>query len=273
MPEVAASSLTFSRLPLAEALRAAARLGFRSVELAAHEGWAHLSPGRLAERRDAVGEEVAQALAAAGLRLVAINAGFGHADATRHLALVDGLCGLTAALGGTVVTIPAAAPPTAGAFAAAAAEIRRLESLVAVARRHGVALAVECHMGALTEVPATAAALCRAVPGLRLTLDPSHYWAGPAQGLGWEAVLPHVVHVHLRDAGTGGWEQIQMSVGHGRVDFPAVIGALGAAGYRGTYAEEYIDSIPIAGGGEAAEQAVAMARAAEEWVRQTSRVR
>lgn len=266
MPAVAASSLTFSRLPLAEALSALAALGFSSVELAAHAGWAHLSPVDLAADEAGVGREVASAVGAAGLRVVALNAGLPGAEVGRQAAWVGALARLAASLGARVLTVPAAPPPREAVLASAGAEVARLEALVAAAAAAGVRLAVECHMGALTEEPATAAALCRAVPGLGLTLDPSHYWAGSAQGRGWQAVLPHVCHVHLRDAGLGGWAEIQMALGQGRVDFPAVIAALRGVGYRGAYAEEYIDSIPIAGGGSAAEQAVAIADAAAGWL-------
>lgn len=263
---MAASTLTFTRLPLAEALGAVAGLGFRTVEIAAHEGWVHVSPARLAEDQTAVGGAVAAAVRAAGLRVVALNAGLGSADPDRQVTLVGALSRLAATLGAGVLTIPAAPPPGEGVLLAVAGEIRRLAALVAAASACGVQLAVECHMGALTEEPATAAALCRAVPGLRLTLDPSHYWAGVAQGRGWEAVLPHVCHVHLRDAGAGGWAEIQMPVGRGCVDFPAVIGSLRAAAYRGAYAVEYIDSLPLPGGTSSEAQAVAMAHAAAEWL-------
>ena len=80
------------------------------------------------------------------------------------------------------------------------------------------------------------------MPGLGLTLDPSHYYAGPLQGGAFEALLPYVRHVHLRDAG-GSWEEIQVPVGKGRVEFSRLFHLLRQNGYTGDFVIEYIDSI------------------------------
>lgn len=261
--EVAGSSLTFSQAPLDEALHGLTRLGFVTVELAAIEGWAHIAPSRLVA--DFAGElaGVRRALAAAGLRAVAINAGLGTEDAAAQGCRAGALFQLAVALRIPVVTLPAGS-----AQAGPAAAQAHLRPLLAEAVRHGVTLAVETHMGAVTEQPAAAVALCRALPGLRLTLDPSHYWAGPAQGRGWEATLPLVAHVHLRDAGFGGWPEIQVWPGRGAVDFPAVRAALSRAGYLGGQAIEYIDSLPVQDGPDgrgAAEAAAEMARQSASW--------
>jgi sugar phosphate isomerase/epimerase len=129
--------------------------------------------------------------------------------------------------------------------------VARLQDLVAVATDRGVRLTVETHTNQLTEWPAVAVQLCQAVPGLGLTLDASHYVAGPNQGADFSVVFPHVGHVHLRDAGAD-WEHIQVPFGSGRVDLAAIVEGLHRAGYEGKFAIEYIDSIPIvAGAGEA----------------------
>ena len=86
--------------------------------------------------------------------------------------------------------------------------------------------------------------LCEAEPGLGLTLDASHYYAGPNQGSDFSAVFPYVRHVHLRDAGAD-WEHLQVPAGAGRVDFRRIVEGLHAQGYKGKFAIEYIDSIPI----------------------------
>ena len=257
---MAGSTLTFSRAPLAEALRGVAGLGFTAVELAALEGWAHVAPSRLLDDFPGELERVRQTLSASGLRPVAINGGLGAAEAREVARRARALFRLALGLGVSVVTMPAG-PAEAGLDAAA----DHLRPLVEEATRYGVVLSVETHMGAVTEEPAAAAALCRMLPGLRLTLDPSHYWAGPARGRGWEATLPYVAHVHLRDAGLGGWEEIQVWPGRGAVDFATVDSALRRTGYTGARAVEYIDSLPVTGGRGAAEAAAEMARLAETW--------
>ena len=258
--EVAGSTLSFSRAPLAEALAGLAGMGFRTVELAALEGWAHIAPSRLADDLTGEVDRVREALAATGMRPVAINAGLGVGEPGEQLRRGAALFRFAAALDVPVVTLPAGAV-AAGLDRAGAA----LRPLLAAAARSGVTLAVETHMGAVTERPADAASLCGDLPGLRLTLDPSHYWAGPAQGTGWAAVVPFVAHVHLRDAGLGGWPDIQVWPGRGAVDFAAVRAALRAAGYGGRMSVEYIDSMPVKDGPGAAEAAAEMLRQAGIW--------
>lgn len=261
--EVAGSALIFSREPLDGALAAVRGLGFRTVELAALEGWAHIAPSRVADDPAAETRRVAAALTAADLRPVAVNAGLGTEDPDEGRRRARALFEMAAALGVPVVTLPA--PGGAAGLGAAAAQLR---PLVEDAAYHGLTLAVETHMGAVTERPDAAALLCGEVPGLRLTLDPSHYWAGPAQGRGWRACIPFVAHVHLRDAGLGGWPQIQVWPGRGAVDFGAVHAALREVRYEGARSVEYIDTLPVAAaevGAGAAEAAAEMARQAGGW--------
>jgi sugar phosphate isomerase/epimerase len=63
------------------------------------------------------------------------------------------------------------------------------------------------------------------VPGLGLTLDPSHYIAGPHQAKSFDQVYPFVRHVHLRDTGRSP-EQFQVRVGQGEVEYGRIISHL-----------------------------------------------
>ena len=67
--------------------------------------------------------------------------------------------------------------------------------------REGLVLALMTDSTTLTADPAQAAALCKAVPGLALTLDPSHYIQGPHAGGNYDEVFPFVQNVLLRDTG------------------------------------------------------------------------
>jgi sugar phosphate isomerase/epimerase len=62
--------------------------------------------------------------------------------------------------------------------------------------------------------------LCNNVKGLGLALDPSHYIAGPRQGRDFAKVMPHVLHVHLRDSTKS---QLHVRVGQGEVDYGRLI--------------------------------------------------
>ena len=94
-----------------------------------------------------------------------------------------------------------------------------------LAATEGAVLTVDTRIGTLTEDPDTAVLLCQRVPGLGLTLDPSHYLAGPCQGKSFEQVFPFVRHVHLRDTGRGP-NQFQVRVGQGEVEYGRIISQL-----------------------------------------------
>jgi sugar phosphate isomerase/epimerase len=105
-----------------------------------------------------------------------------------------------------------------------------LTPLVQLAQAEGIVLTVATRIGTLTEDPATATELCERVPGLGLTLDPSHFLAGPHQGTAYDQVYKFVRHVHLRDTGRGP-DQFQVRVGQGEVEYGKIVTQLTRVGY------------------------------------------
>jgi sugar phosphate isomerase/epimerase len=99
-------------------------------------------------------------------------------------------------------------------------EIERLRKLVEIASLEGVVVGVKTQIGRMTQDPDTAVVLCDNVKGLRLTLDPSHYIAGPHQGGNIDKVMKYVQHVHLRDTSKTAF---QVRVGQGEVDYGRLI--------------------------------------------------
>ena len=250
---VVVSTLGWSKHSLEDAYAAIAGLEFGQADLALHEGWAHIAPSSLADGGEPAVRREAQRIRELVTRLemkrtAAGNVGLGTSDPAEQARRLGAVCDLAAALDVPVVTIgaaPSGTPP--------ADEEARLRALVAVAAARGVTLTVGTYRGQITELPDVAVRLCQAVPGLGLTLDASHYYAGPNAGADFSAVYPYVRHVHLRDAGDDR-DQIQVPAGSGRVDFGAIVRGLDAAGYSGKFAIEYIDSIPIvAAAGEPAD--------------------
>ena len=110
------------------------------------------------------------------------------------------------------------------------AEARRLTHLARLADAEGVMLTVATLTGTLTEGPDPTVELCQRVPGLGLTLDPSHYIAGPHQGKNYDQVFPYVRHVHLRDTGRGP-NQFQVRVGQGEVEYGRIVAQLARQHY------------------------------------------
>jgi sugar phosphate isomerase/epimerase len=100
----------------------------------------------------------------------------------------------------------------------------------------GVELRVEAHAGGIAALPEQAMQLFEEVPGLRLTLDVSHF---ELQSVPLERVLPlvpYASHMHVRAAKPGA---IQIPWRDNEIDFPTVLEALAASGYEGAFCVEY----------------------------------
>jgi sugar phosphate isomerase/epimerase len=94
----------------------------------------------------------------------------------------------------------------------------------------GLVLTVATRNGTLTEQPAIALELCRRVPGLGLTLDPSHYVNGPYQDDCYDDLFPYIKHVHLRDTGRGPGK-FQVRIGQGEIEYGRIINQLERQNY------------------------------------------
>ena len=140
-----------------------------------------------------------------------------------------------------VSAVPLLTLTAAPAGSALDAEVRRLTRLTAVAAKEGVQATAATRIGTLTEDPDTAVTLCQRVPGLGLTLDPSHYIAGPHAGKGYDQVFPYVRHVQLRDTGRGA-NQFQVRVGQGEVEYGRIVSQLERCNYDRLLSVDILDT-------------------------------
>ncbi len=210
---VACSTLCFGRKGLHEALHSIAELEFSKFEVAIEEKGRHLRPSEVAADVNTAAQRLRMG---PGLTPAAFTVSIEAPDPeyTRQFRAVCRLARLTAV---PVITIQAAP-----ADSAMDAEVERLGKLATLAGADGVQLTVATESGTLTDDPERAVALCERVPGLGLTLDPSHYIAGPHGGKSFDVVYPHVRHVRLRDTGKGP-NQFQVRVGQGEVEYGRII--------------------------------------------------
>ncbi len=214
---VACSTHCFARHPLDRALRIINELEFSKVDIAIHEQGTHLKPSEVfadiprAAQRIRIGPSLSPA---------AFDIEIEAPTAHEYVSQLRALCKLARASTVSLLTIPAAS--NRSSFDA---EILRLRELVHLVEAEGLILTVATRTGTLTETPTLAVELCERVPGLGLTLDPSHYINGPHQGGGIDEVFPYVRHVHLRDTGraTG---KFQVRVGQGEVEYGRIISQL-----------------------------------------------
>lgn len=219
---VACSTLCFGKYPLERALQIISGLEFNKVDVAIHEHGVQLKPSEVAAdvTRAAQRLRIGSSLCPAAFS-VEIDA----PETDEFHRQLRAVCRLARLATVSVISLPAAS-----AGSGLDAETERLTGLVRIAEAEGILLTVDTRIGTLTELPATAAELCHRVPGLGLTLDPSHYIAGPNQGKSYDGTFPFVRHVRFRDTGRGP-EQFQVRVGQGEVEYGRIVTHLGRCRY------------------------------------------
>lgn len=114
-----------------------------------------------------------------------------------------------------------------------------LEGWVEEAERVGVTLCIEN----LSEHADHFAPAFQRLPQLGLTLDLGHgqILSRPNAAFGYLANYPERIrHIHLHDnhGGTNVTDDLHLPIGQGRVDFPAILQGLQAAGYSGGFSFE-----------------------------------
>lgn len=105
------------------------------------------------------------------------------------------------------------------------------------ARREGLRFSIEPHVGSIAPTPALAHALVRRTPGLELTLDLSHFIRQGIAAADTDVLVPDTRHVHVRGATR---ERVQASLRESTLDVERMVAALGAGGYGGYLALEYV---------------------------------
>jgi len=231
---VACSTLCFSREPIESALRHIAELEFDKIELAIIEGGTHLEPSSVAENPEIAIQKLRNG---PSLTPTSLNLDFGPYDPDNTLfrKRFEAMCRLAKPLTVAVLTIPAA--PLGIPFDD---EVKRLAVLSGHAMREGLVLALETHSKTLTVDPAVAVELCKAVPGLGLTLDPSHYIQAGVKD--YDAVFPYVKNIHLRDTGKNEGE-FQVRVGQGEIEYGRIVNLLERSGYDRSLTISILDGI------------------------------
>ena len=204
-------------LPLAAAMERLAELEFTAVELDVRED-GHLRPAAVAANPDAA---IAACSDLKRLRPVAVS--FAAPETPDVYDYFEAACRLAKSLG--VVTMVVEASELGTPFNG---EIERLRKLVAIAAGLGGVVAVKTAAGSMTQDAETTASLCRNVPGLGVTLDPSHFVYGNKKPTSWEPIIKYVSHVHLRDTKP---DLFQVRIGQGNVEYGKLVAQLERVGY------------------------------------------
>ena len=226
---VAASTLCFESCSLEEAVRQLAELEFVRVEIFVSETGQHLKPSEILNNFEG------------SLRRIR------NASPLEPVSFFVDLNGLSTGLEQTfrqicrfskqamVPPITMQASPIGTPFNT---EIDRLKQLCNISTNEGILLSIKTEVDRLTRDPDTAVELCQAVPGLGLTLDPSHYIFGCGRTLSFDQVLPHVSHVHLRDTSP---DHFQTRIGQGEIEYGRLITQLDRFDYRRALSVEILE--------------------------------
>lgn len=231
---VACSTLCFAREPLEKALRQILELEFDKFELAIVEDGQHLRPSEVGEDPDGALQLLRKG---PSLTPSSIHLDFGQADWVDPVQRrrFDNLCRFAKLLGVAVITMNSAPLGTN-----LDNEFKRISALSAQAMRDGLVLAILTHSDTLTGDPRVALQLCKSIPGLGLTLDPSHFLQGNHKESDFDALYPYVQNVHLRDTGKNPGE-FQVRVGQGRIEYARVVAQLQRFGYTRSLTVAIVD--------------------------------
>jgi sugar phosphate isomerase/epimerase len=247
--ELTCTSFSFPLLSFEDACKAIALLRIPAVDLGAHAGGSHLQPEEIEGRPAATAERVKRALGEAGLRPADLFPTFGHGfrdrpvnhpdAATRaaNLGRFESFVALCRATGCPGITLLPGVPwEELGPQRSFDLSVETLSRYAAIAGAAGLRLSVEPHLESVAEAPEAALALAERTPGLRLTLDYSHFVAGGFPPERVHPLIPRAGHFHARQAAPG---FLQTSAALGTLDFRDIVGRLKAAGYDGYLCVEY----------------------------------
>lgn len=247
---LACADFTFPLLTHEQSLRLIAMLGFQGVDIGLFEGRSHLWPSRefkdvatsAAALKKAVGDlgmKVADVFLQtdADFRPYAINQPDGARRQKARDWFLRTLEYASACSCEHVTILPGVLFEDEPAEASLGRAHEELAWRVAEAKRAGLILGTECHVGSLAPDPESAAALIASVPGLTLTLDYTHFTRAGLPDSEIEHLLPLASHIHIRGARTG---RLQTPFKDNAIDYARVVKGLDKAGYKGWLGIEYV---------------------------------
>lgn len=253
MKGISCNSNLLSDRPLEQAIDLLATCGYDAVDVCMELAppfcpipKPHMSPDDDAAKRARIRKYAERA----GVAIAALNAHINLSARDRderlmHVEFVRGSLELAADLGApTVVTV-------AGVKNAYGYEqwfldwaVESIRELLPLAERLGVDIAFETASppGCLAYNVDTTQRLFAAegLESATLLFDPAHFQIrGDSPVQAFETFKDRIVHVHAKDAAGGAENIIFPPLGEGDIDFDALFGAMGAAGFNGYIAVEY----------------------------------
>lgn len=242
-------SSAFPLVTFQDSLRLIKLMGFKNVDLACFEGEPHIQPSEITADPQRVARRAAEELKTHGLSCIDIFATFSgkpprdlnnpepsaHAANTRDFSALARFAQGVGAQGITI--LPGLHFPTETRKANLDRTIAAFQELMDIAANSGLRLSFEAHVGSVCPEPLVAGQVLDAVPGLTLTLDPSHFWVQGYDLDDLDPLLERTGHVQLRQANR---RLVQCSAQEGEIEVPVFLRKLQRASYEGAISCEYI---------------------------------
>jgi sugar phosphate isomerase/epimerase len=216
---VAASTGCFPDIPLPDVIEVLSDLEFTAVEIVLDDKGIQMPPARIVEEFDECLRIVRDTHR---LDICSYNVRI-DAEGPVHYERFSKICDLAKATKVVSLTIPSGEHGTPFNQ-----EVEHLQKLVEISESRGVRIGLKSQMGCLSEDPDTVKNLCDYVPGVGLTLDPSHYLCSNNRNKNYEKLMKYIYHVHLRDSKK---DQLQVRVGQGEIEYGRLITQLETVGY------------------------------------------
>jgi sugar phosphate isomerase/epimerase len=247
---LACADFTFPLLPHDKVLDLIALLDFEGVDIGLFEGRSHLWPSRVFGDVAGSARELARKLGDRGLALADVflqtapdfeSLAPNHPDpARRELARDWFLRTIEFALeagGKHVSALPGVNFKDVSAAESFGRSCDEMAWRCETSSQQGITFSTEPHVGSLVPTPAQAAELLRAVPGLTLTLDYTHFTHAGIPDAEVEPLIAHASHFHTRGARAG---RLQASFQENVIDYGRIADVICELGYRGYVGVEYI---------------------------------
>lgn len=240
------STFVYPHRTLEEGLQTARNFGFRIVDVGVGGSNGHIDPVQVAQKPEHTAEQFRSTLQRFGMvpnECFTLNFGppINSLDPPTRFAsraLFSGLAKFAQAAGfKSILLIPGPIHEKLGQEKSLNLAIEALQPLVEIADSHDVSLHVEADCESCARTPEAAEELCTRVPGLKLTLDYSHFIFLGFSRREVERLHPFTGHVHARQASAG---RIVELVESGAIDYARVLQSLDEYNYDGLYCVEYL---------------------------------
>jgi sugar phosphate isomerase/epimerase len=235
-------TLTWASKPITEAIKNAVDLGFTKVDLGILNDWTEFGAVQLAQNFDKYAKPVRNTLERYGVTAISINANIKKApDCPSPQEQAEALAKAAVYFGCSAgITLP-----TAGVDDDVRDVARGLKPILDTFHKYNTDLIVETHSGTTTERIDKTIDLLNALPGLKVTLDASHYIIRGYKPSEIVKLIPWTGHAHIRPCGTDGWDTIQIEASDCTPLMYEWIVEMEKAGYNKMYGFEVIENFSI----------------------------